>query len=84
MWVGCVAGALDENEYSAKLAAAGFTSVGIEPTRIYRAEDARAFLVSEGMDADRIAPEVDGKILSAFVRATKPAPAACCGPTCCS
>jgi len=75
LWVGCVAGALDENEYRAKLAAAGFIEVDIEPTRVYRAEDARAFLVDRGMDASAIGSQVDGKFLSAFIRATKPAAA---------
>ena len=73
LWVGCVAGALDEEDYRAKLAAAGFEGIEVEPTRIYRAEDAREFLSAEGIDADAIAPEVEGKFLSAFVRATKPA-----------
>jgi len=87
LWVGCVAGALDENEYRSKLAAAGFEQVDVEPTRIYRAEDAREFLSGEGIDADAIAPQVDGKFMSAFVRAVKPLGAvkkACCGPTCCN
>jgi arsenite methyltransferase len=73
LWVGCVAGALDEEDYRAKLAAAGFEGIEVEPTRIYRAEDAREFLSAEGIDADAVAPEVEGKFLSAFVRATKPA-----------
>jgi arsenite methyltransferase len=84
LWVGCVAGALEENEYRAKLAASGFEQVSLEPTRIYRAEDARGFLLSSGVDVDAIAPQVDGKFMSAFVRATKPAARACCGPTCCN
>ena len=82
-WVGCIAGALDENDYRAKLSAAGFESVEIEPTRIYKVEDAREFLASAGVDAEAIAPHVDGKFLSAFIRAVKPANAgtkACCGP----
>jgi arsenite methyltransferase len=85
-WVGCIAGALDENDYRSKLAAAGFENIEIEPTRIYRAEDAREFLSGQGIDVDAIAPQVDGKFLSAFVRAVKPthAPEACCGPTCCN
>lgn len=85
-WVGCIAGALDENDYRAKLAAAGFEQIEIEPTRIYRVEDAREFLSHSGVDVDAIAPQVDEKIMSAFVRAVKPkrAPAACCGPTCCN
>ncbi|MEW6687679.1 MAG: arsenite methyltransferase [Pseudomonadota bacterium] len=73
LWVGCVAGALEENEYRAKLSAAGFRDVEIEPTRIYRAEDAKAFLAGKGMDAGAIGPQVDGKFLSAFIRARKPA-----------
>jgi arsenite methyltransferase len=84
LWVGCVAGALDEKEYRDKLAAAGFEQVDVEPTRIYRAEDAREFLCCQGTDADAIAPQVEGKIMSAFVRAVKPVKEACCGPTCCS
>jgi SAM-dependent methyltransferase len=72
LWVGCVAGALDEEAYRSKLFAAGFRQIEIEPTRIYRAADARAFLAAEGIDAEAIAPQVDGKILSAFIRAVKP------------
>jgi len=81
-WVGCIAGALEENEYRAKLASAGFETIEIEPTRIYRIEDAREFLSGQNIDVDAIAPQVDGKFMSAFVRATKPA--ACCASTCCS
>lgn len=87
LWVGCVAGALQDVEYRDKLAAAGFEEIDIEPTRVYRAEDARDLLRAEGMDVDAIAPQVDGKFMSAFVRAVKPAGAAtkaCCGPTCCN
>jgi ubiquinone/menaquinone biosynthesis C-methylase UbiE len=73
LWVGCVAGALEEMEYRDKLAAAGFTGVDVEPTRIYRAEEAREFLSAEGVNAEEIAPVVDGKFVSAFVRASKPA-----------
>jgi SAM-dependent methyltransferase len=73
LWVGCVAGALDENEYRAKLSVAGFQDIEIEPTRIYRAEDAKAFLAEKGLEASVIGPQVDGKFLSAFIRATKPA-----------
>jgi SAM-dependent methyltransferase len=84
LWVGCVAGALEENEYRAKLASAGFEKIEIEPTRIYRVEDAREFLSGQNIDVDAIAPQVDGKFMSAFVRAVKPAQkSACCGPTCC-
>jgi SAM-dependent methyltransferase len=84
LWVGCVAGALTDYEYVAKLARAGFDQIGIEPTRVYSAEDARAFLAGEGIDAAAIAQEVKGKMMSAFVRATKPAATSCCGPSCCS
>src|SRR3979490_1486263 len=85
-WVGCIAGALEENEYRGKLTAAGFEHITLEPTRIYRAEDAREFLAGQGIDVNALAPQVDGKFLSAFVRAVKPARAqeACCGPTCCN
>jgi len=71
LWVGCVAGALDENEYAKKLKAAGFEQISIEPTRIYRVEDAREFLSAAGVDVDLIAPQVDGKVMSGFVRAVK-------------
>jgi len=84
-WVGCIAGALEEDEYRKKLTAAGFEQIEIEPTRIYRAEDAREFLAGQGIDVDALAPQVDGKFLSAFIRAVKPkTKEACCGPTCCS
>ncbi len=85
LWIGCVAGALEENEYREKLARAGFEAIDIEPTRVYKAEDAREFLTHAGLDADAVAPLIDGKFMSAFVRAKKPAaPQACCGPTCCA
>ena len=84
LWVGCVAGALEENEYRSKLASAGFEKIDVEPTRVYRVEDAREFLSGQNIDLDAIAPQVDGKFMSAFVRAVKPQQtAACCGPTCC-
>jgi arsenite methyltransferase len=73
LWAGCISGALEEGEYVAKLRATGFADVGLEPTRFYRVDEARAFLAQAGLDADALAPEVDGKIYSAFVRATKPA-----------
>src|SRR3989475_3176717 len=73
LWIGCVAGALEEREYRDKLAKAGFETVDLEPTRIYRVEDAREFLVGAGLDADAIAPQVNDKFMSAFVRARKPA-----------
>jgi SAM-dependent methyltransferase len=71
-WVGCIAGALDEGDYRAKLAVAGFESIGVEPTRVYRVEDARALLADKGLNIDAISPAVDGKFMSAFVRAKKP------------
>jgi arsenite methyltransferase len=83
LWIGCVAGALEENEYRTKLTDAGFTSIEVEPTRIYRAEDAKSFLEQGGLDASLL-EKVDGRFMSAFVRAQKPTAAACCGPTCCS
>ena len=73
-WVGCIAGALEENDYRGKLSAAGFEQIEIEPTRIYRIEDAREFLSSSGLDVDAIAAQVDEKFMSAFVRAVKPKP----------
>ncbi len=84
LWVGCVAGALAEDDYKSKLAAAGFEQIDMEPTRIYRVDDARTFLKDQGIDVDAIAPEVDGKFFSAFVRAVKPAAKSCCGPACCA
>jgi len=72
LWVGCVAGALKDSEYVSKLNAAGFEDVSIEPTRIYKVQDARQFLSAQGIDADSIASEVEGKFVSAFIRATKP------------
>ena len=73
LWIGCVAGALDETEYREKLGKAGFEAIDVEPTRVYRAEDAREFLAGAGLDVAAIAPQVDGKFMSAFVRARKPA-----------
>jgi arsenite methyltransferase len=88
LWVGCVAGALSEDEYRTKLEAAGFTDVDIETTRVYDVEDARGFLAESGLDVDTIAPLVNGRVTSAFVRARKPeavpGKAPCCGPTCCA
>jgi SAM-dependent methyltransferase len=83
LWVGCIAGALDENDYRAKLSAAGFDEVSVEPTRVYKVEDARHFLTEAGVDVDAIAPQVNGKFFSAFIRANKPK-AACCEPGCCA
>lgn len=73
LWVGCIAGALEHDQYVAKLAQAGFDGIEIEPTRVYNIEDARAFLSGQGVDVDAIAPQVEGKFMSAFIRATKPA-----------
>jgi arsenite methyltransferase len=90
LWVGCVAGALDESEYRAKLGAAGFAEVEIEPTRVYTIEDARHFLSAKGIDVEAIAPHVEGKFASAFIRAKKPgarkdsAGESCRTPTCCT
>ncbi len=72
LWVGCIAGALQDTEYSAKLAAAGFEAIEIEPTRVYKVEDARSFLTAKGLDVDALALQVDGKFMSAFIRARKP------------
>jgi arsenite methyltransferase len=87
LWVGCVAGALEEQEFLGLLAQAGFTDASIEPTRIYRVEDAKAFLEGAGLDIAAVAPQLDGRVMGAFVRATKPAAKAaksCCGPDCCA
>jgi SAM-dependent methyltransferase len=84
LWVGCVAGALEENDYRAKLRSAGFDAIEMEPTRIYRIADAREFLSGQNIDVDAIAPQLDGKFMSAFVRAVKPEQKEpCCGPSCC-
>src|SRR3974390_2340195 len=85
LWVGCIAGALEENEYTSKLRAAGFEQIEVEPTQVYKVEDAREFFASAGVDVDSLAPQVHEKFMSAFVRAVKPAKPetrACCGPTC--
>jgi SAM-dependent methyltransferase len=82
LWVGCIAGALEEMDYVKRLAQAGFDAIDIESTRIYSVEDARQFLTGEGLDVDAIAPLIKDKFMSAFVRATKPA--ACCAPGCCA
>src|ERR1700760_2649982 len=82
LWVGCIAGALDDYQYLAKLAKAGFDRIDIEPTRVYNIEDARTFLTGQGVDVDAIAPMVEGKFMSAFIRAKKPA--SCCSPGCCA
>ena len=84
LWVGCIAGALRDYEYVAKLAKAGFESIDIEPTRVYNIEEARQFLTGEGINVDAIARQVEGKFMSAFIRAVKPPSKECCGPACCS
>jgi SAM-dependent methyltransferase len=84
LWVGCIAGALSDYDYVAKLTRAGFDSIDIEPTRVYSIADARQFLAGEGIDVDAIAAQVEGKFISAFIRAVKPDAKTCCGPTCCS
>ncbi len=84
LWVGCIAGALQDSRYVEKLAKAGFENIIVEPTRVYNIEDARAFLSGQGIDVDAMAPAVEGKFLSAFIRAVKPAKAACCAPGCCA
>jgi len=89
-WVGCIAGALEENEYRDKLAGAGFEQIEVEPTRLYRVADAREFLAGQGIDVDALAPQIDEKFMSAFIRAVKPSRTEtdkekpCCGPTCCN
>jgi trans-aconitate methyltransferase len=84
LWVGCIAGALDEKDFAARLVKAGFEAVEVEPTRVYDVEDAREFLSGKGVDVDAIAAQVDGKFMAAFIRAVKPAAAgACCSPACC-
>jgi hypothetical protein len=82
LWVGCVAGALQDSVYIDKLAKAGFADIEIEPTRVYDIEDARAFLTNQAVDVDAIVPVIADKFMSAFVRASKPA--SCCAPGCCS
>lgn len=84
LWVGCIAGALRDYDYAAKLAKAGFEAIDIEPTRVYNIEHARTFLSIEGIDVDRIAPHVEGKFISAFIRAAKPQPASGCSSACCA
>jgi arsenite methyltransferase len=82
LWVGCIAGALDSYQYAARLGRAAFAGINIEPTRVYDIEDARTFLTGQGVDVDAIAPQVEGKFMSAVIRATKPA--SCCAPDCCA
>ena len=78
LWVGCVAGALSDDDYLAKLSGAGFDNVGIEPTRVYSIEDARGFLSERGLNVDALVREVEGKFISAFIKASKPATGCCC------
>jgi arsenite methyltransferase len=84
LWVGCIAGALEETAYASKLRAAGFSEVEVEPWRVYKIDDARAFLIDSGVDVDRLAPDVENRFASAFIRARKPVGKSCCGPECCS
>jgi hypothetical protein len=85
LWVGCIAGALEEKEYQEKLSRAGFEAVDVEATRVYKADEARDFLAGAGLDPEVVGPQIEGKFISAFVRAMKPASkAACCGPSCCA
>jgi arsenite methyltransferase len=97
LWVGCIAGALEESDYRGKLAAAGFSEIAIEPTRVYKVDEAREFLSASGLDVDAVAPQIEGKFISAFIRGVKPIPAqpqleqtsgtlekTCCSPTCCN
>jgi SAM-dependent methyltransferase len=84
LWIGCVAGALEESEYRTKLTTAGFEAVEVEPTRVYQAADAQAFLKEAGLSLEGVAAQIDGKFLSAFIRARKPVAKACCGPSCCA
>jgi SAM-dependent methyltransferase len=84
LWVGCMAGALQETEYREKLAAAGFQSIAVEPTRVYRADEASEYLVAAGLDPAVVGPKIEDKFISAFIRAKKPLAVSCCGPTCCN
>ena len=85
LWIGCVAGALEENTYRSKMTSAGFERIDVEPTRVYRAADALQFLTGAGLSEQGLAEQVDGRFMSAFIRAQKPVQAkACCGPSCCS
>lgn len=84
LWIGCIAGALEEREYAAKLTAAGFVDIDIEAWRVYKLDDARAFLREAGLDVDRLAAAVEGRFASATIRARKPDIRGCCGPDCCS
>jgi len=84
LWVGCMAGALQESEYRQKLQAAGFEAIDVEPTRIYQVEESRDFLIAAGLNVEEVGPQIADKFMSAFIRAKKPQPGSCCGPTCCN
>lgn len=85
LWIGCVAGALEEEQYRQKLESAGFLAITVEPTRMYTVDEARPFLRAAGLDVDAVARQMEGKFMSAFVQALKPAQkAACCAPSCCT
>jgi len=84
LWVGCIAGAMREEEYREKLQTVGFELIDIDPTRVYMVEDARPSLLAAGLDPEVVGPQVEGKFMSAFIRARKPQPSSCCGPTCCN
>jgi arsenite methyltransferase len=84
LWVGCVAGALSDYDYVAKLTKAGFDNIEIEPMRVYSIEDARTFLTAQGLDVDELTRQIEGKFMSAFIRANKAVGASCCRPSCCS
>src|ERR1700758_778205 len=84
LWVGCIAGALEEDEYRQKLQAAGFESIDVEPTRVYQVEEAREFLTAAGLDADVVGPQIKDRFMSAFIRGQQPAAVSCCGPACCN
>jgi arsenite methyltransferase len=84
LWVGCMAGALQESEYRQKLQAAGFEAIDVEPTRIYQLEESRDFLIAAGLNVEEVGPQIADKFMSAFIRAKKPQPGSCCGPTCCN
>ena len=84
LWVGCIAGALKDSDYEAKLKTAGFADVDVEPWRVYNVDDARGFLTDAGIDVDTVAPQVKDMFASAFVRARKPQARSCCGPECCA
>jgi arsenite methyltransferase len=84
LWVGCIAGALQQTEYVEKLDAVGFDGIEVEPTRVYQVEEAREFLEAAGFDAEKIGPQIKDKFMSAFLRASKPIGMPCCGTDCCN